>query len=317
MIPWNPKVKLIISDVDETLADIYQPIDSTLALSLNNLLDSGLSLFLVSGGGLKRVENDIVGAIDPSLRYRLLLSHCNSSEIWGYKKNGKRKEQPYFSLAKKVLTNDQHHVWRETMTEVIRTLQLKTYPAMPISEFKKLAGDDPLSIIYDDRGVQITLEVINGYQLTIKQADKLAIAKESDTYDLRKKIMRVAQTKFEKYGLPIASHPAGVFAINFTLGEVNKGDSISFLLKNKHLLSNIGLRPEALDHPEYLEIWGDKFSTKSGKNDWCLSAQLDPKVRSISFREENPGEFLPGYNVVIWNGKKHLHWGLLEYLQSR
>jgi hypothetical protein len=48
-----------------------------------------------------------------------------------------------------------------------------------------------------------------------------------------------------------------------------------------------------------------------------MSEALPKEVRSIDFREENPDEFLPGYNTVVWQGEKHLHHGLLEYLQTR
>jgi hypothetical protein len=48
-----------------------------------------------------------------------------------------------------------------------------------------------------------------------------------------------------------------------------------------------------------------------------MSEALPPEVRSIDFREEDPSEFLEGYNIVLWDGQHHLHHGLLEYLQSR
>ena len=37
----------------------------------------------------------------------------------------------------------------------------------------------------------------------------------------------------------------------------------------------------------------------------------------IDFRKEDPAELPIGYNIWIWNGKKELHNGLLEYLQLR
>lgn len=48
-----------------------------------------------------------------------------------------------------------------------------------------------------------------------------------------------------------------------------------------------------------------------------ISEALPKEVRSISFRQEDSREFLEGYNIVLWDGQKHLHEGLLEYLKLR
>ena len=44
---------------------------------------------------------------------------------------------------------------------------------------------------------------------------------------------------------------------------------------------------------------------------------VDSRVRAIDFRKENPEEFPKSFNIVVWDGKKHLHQGLLEYLKTR
>jgi hypothetical protein len=44
----------------------------------------------------------------------------------------------------------------------------------------------------------------------------------------------------------------------------------------------------------------------------CLA--VDPKVRAIDFRKEDESEFPKGYNIIVWEGDKHLHEGVLEYL---
>lgn len=43
-----------------------------------------------------------------------------------------------------------------------------------------------------------------------------------------------------------------------------------------------------------------------------MSEAVDPEVRSIDFRDEDPSEFLAGYNTVLWQGKHRLHQGLLS-----
>lgn len=47
----------------------------------------------------------------------------------------------------------------------------------------------------------------------------------------------------------------------------------------------------------------------------CLA--VSRQARAIDFRNEDKEDIPQGYNVQIWKGKKQLHDGLLEYLQSR
>lgn len=82
-------------------------------------------------------------------------------------------------------------------------------------------------------------------------------------------------------------------------------------------MSQLELTNTILVEPLYMEIWGDKFSTVRGGTDRHISEALPKSVRSITFREENPDEFLDGYNTVVWDGENHLHHGLLEFLKSR
>ena len=45
MLRLNPNIKLIISDVDDTLAPIYQPIKSKMINKMENLLEKGVVFF--------------------------------------------------------------------------------------------------------------------------------------------------------------------------------------------------------------------------------------------------------------------------------
>ena len=120
-----------------------------------------------------------------------------------------------------------------------------------------------------------------------------------------------------KENLPITPRLAGVFAIDFAIKGVSKTTAVKNILENEKVLSQSGLSKETLSEPLHLEVWGDKFSTIRGGTDRHISEALSKKVRSITFREENPTEFLEGYNIFVWDGKNHLHRGLLEYLISR
>jgi hydroxymethylpyrimidine pyrophosphatase-like HAD family hydrolase len=313
----NSNLRLIISDVDETAADVYVDIDPHLVPYFEKLLRSGVKFIFSSGGGLVSIENRIIFKINPELRKNILVSHCNSSEIWGYDAQGNRLPTPFYSSAAGILTKAQIEKWHQVMQEMIKHFKLKTFPSMPIKKFIKISNADPLSIIYDDRGVQITMEVVNGYDLSKEIAQKLNVQVKDDLYDLRNEIVAWLETKFKTENLPIQFHKGGVFAINVLLSQANKGTCIGVIKKNKELLSYLGIEKEALSKPTGIEVWGDKFSQKSGPNDWCVSVELNPQIRSISFRKDDDSAYFPkGFNVQVWNGTKHLHEGLLEYLSK-
>jgi len=108
----------------------------------------------------------------------------------------------------------------------------------------------------------------------------------------------------------------GIFALDFAVKGISKTTAVEYVLNNEQVLSSLGLRKSDLTNPEYLEIWGDKFSVIRGGTDRHMCEAVNPRVRTIDFRKENPEEFLKGYNIVTWDGEKHLHEGLLEYLSS-
>ena len=62
-VKWNNKIKLVVSDVDETIADLFVPASPEMGAELNALLDEGKSLFLVSGGGFVSIKRRVVDLI--------------------------------------------------------------------------------------------------------------------------------------------------------------------------------------------------------------------------------------------------------------
>ena len=98
---------------------------------------------------------------------------------------------------------------------------------------------------------------------------------------------------------------------------VSKTTAVKTVLEESEILNSIGLNKNDLKNYENVEIWGDKFSSIRGGTDRHMCEAVDKRVRAIDFREENPEEFPKGYNIVVWDGEKHLQEGLLEYLQSR
>jgi hypothetical protein len=189
---------------------------------------------------------------------------------------------------------------------------------MPVKQFKEEFGDNPLAVMLEDRGPQITFEFINAHALTTEQIEKLrGHFPDFDMSDLRIPVMERIGRLLEEAGVPITPRLAGMFALDLAIKGVSKTKSVRFALEKGEVLSHLGLKPEDIQDPAAIEVWGDKFSVINGGTDRHMSEALPQAVRSIDFRQENPEEFMPGYNTVVWQGNQHLHNGLLEYLQSR
>jgi hypothetical protein len=164
------------------------------------------------------------------------------------------------------------------------------------------------------------MEIVNGVgQLTDKQLAKIpyTIPISDGQYDLRVPISKRAIQLLKEVGIPITPRLAGTCALDFAVEGISKTTSIKYVLENSEVLAAIGLKAEDLISPTHCEVWGDKYSIIHGGTDRHMSEALPPTVRSIDFRKENPDELPEGYNIVMWNGRQHLHHGLLEYLQSR
>ena len=317
-IKWNPQVKILLSDVDETVADLYVPAEKEMTLKLSTLLEEGIVLFFITGQSIDSVKWRIINQIRPNLRKKLLVSHCSGAEVFGFDEKGEVLKEPFYSLYDNALNLKQKKIWRDIISTIISEFKIKTYKTMPVAEFKKTVGDNPLAIMLEDRGPQITFEVINGYDLEAEVAQKLefTIPQTHGAYDLRIPIMERADQLFIETGIPITPRVGGVFAVDFALKGVSKETSVRKVLVDGKILNHVGLMKADIENPECLEIWGDKFSEIRGGSDRHMCEAVDAKVRAIDFREENPEEFNPKYNIVVWDGKKHLHEGLLEYLKS-
>jgi len=317
-ISWNHNVKLILSDVDETIADLYQPTSLEMIKELTQLLKQGIVLFFITGQSLQSVQWRIVNQIPITLRNRILVGACNGAEVWGFDVQGNKHNSPHYSLYDQMLTKDQKKIWRKIIQQLITEFKLQLYQTSPILQFQEKAGNNILSIMMEDRGAQITFEVVNGYNITENQVKslKIEIPKIHDIYDLRRTIMQRADELFKKANLPVTSRLGGVFALDFVLNGINKTTAVRHALETPNILLSISLSPNDISNPQNIEIWGDKFSIIGG-SDRYMSEAVDKRVRSIDFRQENPDEFPTGYNIVVWNGSFRLQDGTLEYLKSR
>ena len=318
-VKFNEQVKVIISDVDETIADLYLDADPRMVRELETLLAEGRVLVLVSGQGVKNIEWRVTDHLTPPLRRRVMIGHCTGSELWGFDEEGNLRTSPYYSVYERELDGSQKKKWREIIQQLASEFELEVFETMPVAEFRKKTKGNPLAVMLEDRGPQITYEVVNGHDLHPDKAKQLGlkIPETHGVYDLRVPILKRAELLLSKERLPVTPRLAGEFAIDFAIKGVSKATAIKNILENELILSHLGLTKEIFSEPDNLEVWGDSFSTVRGGADGKISEALHPHVRSITFREEDPGEFPDRYNIVVWDGEDHLHHGLLEYLKSR
>lgn len=318
-IKWNESIRLALSDVDETIAEVYTPAEPEMIAALSQFLREGRKLFMVTGGSLKRVKAGITDLLPAELRHDILVSHCSGAEVWGFAKNGDLLDKPFYSIYEDTFSDDIKAAWRLVVEQLIDEFKLRPHPAQPKVDFWATIGRDPLDIMLDDRGPQITLEVVNGIDLTGDDLERLPydVPATRGKYDLRIAIMNRATELFAKNNIPVSPRLGGNFALDLAVEGVSKTTSIHHVLANPEVLSTIGLIAKDVEDPAALEVWGDKFSVVNGGTDRHMSEAVSPKVRSIDFREEDATELPGGYNIVLWDGAHHLHHGLLEYLQAR
>lgn len=309
-ILWNDRVRLVFSDVDETVADLYRPAELGMLDAITRLLDRGIRLVLITGQSVDSVEQRIVMRLPTSVRKQIAVGACSGAELWGYSTAGDRNAIPSDS-AIGLLNEEQMSAWREVVQKLVAEFELATYPVMPIPEFRLQYGNDPQNVLLDDRGPQITLEFPNAYRLSAAEREKISrrLGINIEDTDLRIAFSRRAEQALRARSLPVTPRMAGIFAVDLVIEGVSKTRAVQAALRSDVL----GLGPSVPSASE-IEIWGDRFSQQAG-TDWLMCTALHPSVRAISFRDEDPAEFPLGYNIQKWSGEHRLHAGLLEFLE--
>jgi hypothetical protein len=295
-IVWNPNVRLIISDVDQTVADLYTDVSTSMVNALETILTQGIVLYFISGQSVCNIHKRVTRHLNTRLRRKVLIGHCSGVEVFGFDDEGMLNPTPFYSHYETGLTEKQKRIWRSIIDQLINEFSLTALPAMPLAEFKRLAGNSVTTIMLEDRRSQITFEMVNS------------------SLPFRQKVHDRAFELFTQANIPITPRMAGEFALDFAVKDVSKTTAVKYIIDHLQDFPQLSLSKDIITDPSLIEVWGDKFSTINGGTDRHISQALDPKVRSITFREENPEELPEGYNIVIWNGNKHLHEGLLEYL---
>ena len=108
---WNQKLRLVLSDVDETVADLYRPAGQAMLDALARLLDQGIALVLITGQSVDNVEQRVVMGLPARLRRQIAVGGCSGAELWGYTAAGTRNATPYYT-AETMLNAAQKQAWR-------------------------------------------------------------------------------------------------------------------------------------------------------------------------------------------------------------
>jgi hypothetical protein len=314
-VAWNHELRLVLSDVDETVADLYCRAESCMLHALARLLDQGIALVLITGQSVKNVEQRVVMNLPAQLRQRIAVGACSGAELWGYSNTGERNATAFYA-ADSALTAEQRAAWRVVIRQLITEFRLTPFLPMPIPDFKLQYGEEPWHVLLDDRGPQITIEFPNAYDLSNAACELVhrRLGSSFEGQDLRIPVLHRAKQLLEAHSVPVTPRIAGMFALDLAIAGVDKARAVDEAL-TPTVLRSLGLGPN-MPRAGEIEVWGDRFSQFSG-TDWLMCKPVDRRVRALSFRNENPAEFPEGYNIQLWDGAYRLHMGLLEYLESR
>jgi hypothetical protein len=312
---WNDRLRVVLSDVDETVADLYRPAEPRMLAALTRLLEQRIALVLITGQSVGNVEERVVMRLPAPLRHQIAVGACSGSELWGYSSDGSRNAHPYYS-AENVLTETQKTAWRIVIQQLIAEFRLSPCAPMPVDDFKRKFGDEPWRVMLEDRGPQITLEFPNAYDLSAvtqqqvcRRLDIASVGK-----DLRVPVSQRAQQLLETHKIPVTARLAGMFAVDLAIAGIDKARAVEEAFTSA-VLDRLGLAGTA-PAPDEIEVWGDRFSEAIG-TDWLICKPIDRSIRAIAFRDEDPRDFPRGYTIQLWDGAHRLHAGLLEFLEGR
>jgi len=202
-VRWNDRLRLVLSDVDETIADLYRPAEPRMVAAISNLLEQDVSLVLITGQSVRNVEERVVMALPAPHRRQIAVGACSGAELWGYSPAGHRKECPYYT-AENVLTAETANAWRTVVQQLVGEFRLSPCAPMPIADFRRKTGDQPLSVMLDDRGPQITFELPNACRLSAAARGEIRLPPGFDLEgdDLRAPMLRRAQQLLDAHSIP-------------------------------------------------------------------------------------------------------------------
>lgn len=313
---FDKRTKLLISDVDDTLAHAYAPASDTIIRGLNSILQMGVKLFLVTGQSIDNIKYRITDHISPSLRCNILVGCCSGAEVWGFTPDGSVKSHPFYSKYEELLDNSKKSIWRQIVQDIIRLFGFSAINTMPKPQFRAVTNGDPSIIMLEDRQSQITFELVNSTKLTEDQylAFRERVPDMSASHDLRVSVVEISNRMLSASDIPVTARLAGAFAVDFAILGVTKTTAVHYVLYSELCKEYWGIDTTEHGFFNRVEIWGDKFSVIDGGTDRHICEALPPSVRTIDFRKEKREELPEGYNILIWNGEQQLSEGTEEYL---
>ncbi|MFI6480744.1 hypothetical protein ACIBH1_22650 [Nonomuraea sp. NPDC050663] len=197
---WDPEVRLVIADVDDTLAEPYLPIEAEMRDELAALLAAGTKLLLASGAGIGAIDARVVSRLPSHLRREVLVAHCNGAEVYGYGPAGGRLPDPLHS----VVTASQRAQLRAALHVAelaVKELELEECERPPAP---------PGCVVVDDRGVQLSLD--------------LGSRRERDA------LLDRIRELLDGGGLAVEARPGGDLAVDIVLPHVDKGRAVQAVL---------------------------------------------------------------------------------------
>ena len=301
-------MKLVISDIDDTLAEPFKPASPSLMALLIFMLEEGLCLFLLTGQGFNNAFERIVKQIPKNLTHRVFLGYCNGAQVCRFE--GHQALEVFNAVEDLGLDINVDFVSR-ALEEVSKTYQLTYVRTRSLNTFIDVALESGIgtSVMLDDRGIQISLDFIcalasreSGVFTAIDDVDAI---RQGVVGDLNHYFSHNCPYYEAKYG--------GVSAIDIGLKGVNKGLPLRRLLKKANQFS---VSANVIEYSSFedIEIWGDSFSIDPWGADRSICVHL-PYVRALSFRDLVADDLQGLPRLQRWSGASRLSEGLLEYLQ--
>lgn len=308
-IRMTNEVKVILTDVDDTVAQAFCDISKEMVIALEQLLERGMTLIFISGQSFQNIYSRVIGYLSEQSCGQIMVCPCNGAEIYRYSGN-KGWVKDYSILDENVREEELAAV----ADFILERFNLRGISAGTMEEFLKESSKSPNEVMVGNRKVQIALDFVNG--INIKQFHLpfdayIGISEETDIRDI---IVQEANQYAEKCGYQIVACIAGKYAIDLVFKGVNKGLPIR---KKVRFDRNFSGRTEGeivLQSSKEIEIWGDSFENESG--DFEMSRALPPDVRTIAFRKISDQVKSTGCNIVEWDGQYSCNLGLLEYLEK-
>lgn len=298
---WAPDTRLVVSDVDDTIAEVFRPATQDMVLALEHLLQRGVILFLISGQSISNVFRRVLLPMNPILRKQVVVASCGGAEVHGFDADGSLRAEPLFSSGSDPDRRIDQTAWREIVNQLIKKFDLLALPLMDMATFRTSSQGNPLAVMLDDRHVQLSLDFVNW-------------TFQPPVVDIRPSLAEEANHAFRRAGMDLEARVAGEVAIDFGLSGVDKGLPIrKFIAWGPEFRNELPHRI-VLAKPGQAEVWGDRFSAHQDRSDLAMALALPPGSRKICFRNLPANDTAPCPGLRVWRGRFYLHEGLLEYL---